>query len=96
MPVRYVELPAVPRAGHDFAVQHPLSERAAPVQAGAVDGVEFASYIGHSYGFSFDLKLADGSSGQLVYIDGSHESHISRLVCQELLRLFRIIFRLVR
>src|SRR4029077_19235630 len=57
----HIVLPAVPWTGYDVPVHHALAQGTAPMQAGIVDGIELAAYIGKGNGFALDLKLADRS-----------------------------------
>jgi len=79
----HVVLPPVPRAGHDLSVHDTLAQRASPVQAGIVDGIELATDIGQSNGFALNLKLPDRSRGDLIGLCCSRKRHL----------LFSLLFR---
>ena len=56
--VRHVILPAVPGAGHGHAMELALTERAATVQAGVIDRVEFITHVSNGNRQAIYLKFA--------------------------------------
>src|SRR5712664_2677640 len=72
----HVVLPPVPRAGHNLSVHYTLAQRTPSVQAGIVDGVELATYVGQRNGFALDLKLPDSSRTDLIRLRSSRKRHV--------------------
>src|SRR6266852_1053355 len=72
----HVVLPPVPRAGHDLSVHDALAQRASPVQASIVDGIELATDIGQRNGFALNLKLPDRSRRDFIGLCCSRKRHL--------------------
>src|SRR5712692_5711833 len=68
-------LPAVPRASDDIGFELALAKRAAAVQAGIVNRVEFAVHVGDGNRRAVHLELADGPGGDFVRLRGTLKSH---------------------
>jgi hypothetical protein len=68
-----VELPAVPRAGHDAALQLTLAQRATAMKAGVVDGKKFSINVKQSDAFFRQAKGFAAASRNVVDLRGEHK-----------------------
>src|SRR5207247_4578989 len=74
-PARHVILPAMPRAGYHFPLQHTLPEGAPAVQARIIDGVKLPTHVCQRYGLPIHLELADRSGRDFSHFCRAHKSH---------------------
>src|SRR5207302_6815250 len=73
---RHVVLPPMPRASHNVLVHDALAQRPAAMQAGIVDSMELAPYIGQGNRFAFHLELSNRSRRDFVRLCCSRKRHL--------------------
>jgi hypothetical protein len=71
----HVELPAMPGAGDDLAVEFPFTQGASPMHAYVIDGKELAFDIGYRDRRSTHLEFVNGAWRNLACLGCTDECH---------------------